>query len=41
MRMRQWAIVVLLIIGLLYVYHMAIAQPGSVKGFLGGLGIKR
>lgn len=41
MSFKHWIIVVLLIVGLLYVYHNSVANKGSMRGFLGGLGINR
>ncbi len=41
MSLKHWALITLLVVGLLYVYHMSIANKGSFRGFLGGLGINR
>lgn len=41
MRAKNYLIIGLLIIGLLYVYHMFVAQPGSLRAGLAGLGINR
>jgi len=41
MRVRHWIIIGLLVVGLLYVYHNFVANPGGVKQGLKGLGINR
>lgn len=41
MKMKNYVIVGLLIVGLLYVYHMFVAQKGTLQGALSGLGINR
>lgn len=41
MKIKHYAIIGLLIVGLLYVYHTMVANPGGAKKFLGGLGINR
>lgn len=41
MRVKHYVIVGLLIVGLLYVYHMFVANPGGIKAGLSGLGINR
>lgn len=41
MKISHYAITILLIIGLLYVYHNFVANPGTRKSFFSGLGINR
>lgn len=41
MKVSHYVITLLLIIGLLYVYHNFIQKPGGVKAGLQGLGINR
>lgn len=41
MKITHYVIIAILVVGLLYVYHNIVANPGSAKGFLGGLGINR
>lgn len=41
MKVRHYVITAILVVGLLYVYHNMVANKGSVKGFLGGIGINR
>lgn len=41
MKTRHYVYMGLLIVGFLYVYHMFIANPGTLKGGLRGLGINR
>lgn len=41
MKWTHYLTVGLLVIGLLYVYHMFVANPGSLKTALKGLGINR
>lgn len=41
MKISHYLIIALLIVGLLYVYHNFVANPGSLKGGLKGLGINR
>lgn len=41
MKVGHYVVTVLLIVGLLYVYHNFIQKPGGVKAGLSGLGINR
>lgn len=41
MKVRHYIVIGLLLIGLLYVYHTFIANPGGFKAGLRGLGINR
>lgn len=41
MKISHWVILAILLIGVLYVYHNFIANPGTLKGGLKGLGINR
>lgn len=41
MKVSHYVVTAILVIGLLYLYHTMIANRGSAKGFLGGLGINR
>lgn len=41
MKTKHWMFTVLLIVGLLYVYHVFVAQKGSLSTFKSGLGIAR
>lgn len=41
MNTKHMVITLLLIVGLLYVYHVFVAQKGSFAAFKGGLGIAR
>lgn len=41
MRVKHYIVVGLLIVGLLYVYHMFVANPNGLKSGLAGLGINR
>lgn len=41
MKVSHYVITAILVIGILYVYHNMVANKGSAKGFLGGLGINR
>jgi hypothetical protein len=40
-KIKHYLFVGLLVVGLLYVYHMMIAQKGSASSLLSGLGINR
>lgn len=41
MKVSHYVIIAIMVVGLLYVYHNMVANKGSAKGFLGGLGINR
>lgn len=41
MRTKHWVLTVLLIVGLLFVYHNFVATKGGLAGFKSGLGIAR
>lgn len=41
MKIRHYAILSVFVIGLLYVYHTFVANPGGFKAGLKGLGINR
>lgn len=41
MKLHHWVYIVVFGVGLLYVYHTMVANKGTVKGALSGLGINR
>lgn len=41
MKVKHYFVVGILLVGLLYVYHTFVANPGGVKAGLAGLGINR
>lgn len=41
MKISHYLITALLVVGLLYVYHNFVANPGGLKSGLKGLGINR
>jgi hypothetical protein len=41
MKATHYLVIGLLVIGLLYLYHTTIANPGGLKTVLSGLGINR
>lgn len=41
MKLHHWVYIVIFSVGLLYVYHTMVANKGTFKGALSGLGINR